>query len=207
MHGLEMMIKQRIYISLDDSNARLLTLYDKSWYLHYELTGGVVDKQNVNGNKDFHLEIDENTIQIICLNGYFKKDGDSPIKINNCFNGLGYLKINSTDRCGFSNDAKQATQQEYPVGWIPYLADWLNAVKNNGSFFKYHDPSKIKNVGLLHGLFSGKLYGTNLMNETCEILKYHSKDEGHYSWVLNKEGYFLYIWNDKLSLDNKNYTK
>lgn len=194
----------------------LLTLYDHNWALHYNKMGASsFESQAVNGNKDFHIELTETRLSIICYNGTF--DGKTNrINWDNWQESFGFTVYGAKERCelGAAHTdhlaaATSASDEQvlYPVGWIPYLADWKNAVLNNGPFFRYNDPSKIDGVGVLLGIFNGMMFGSNLRNETCQFLPYYGRDEGHYSWVLTPGGDIVYKWNDKLSLDSRKYTR
>ena len=97
----------------------------------------------------------------------------------------------------------------YAVGWVPYLADWKNYIKNYGLFsgFRYHDPSELQGVGVLVGLINDELYGDQLKSKQCEKLIPYRPEEGHYSWALVPGGKILYVWNCQLQLDERNYIR
>jgi len=113
----------------------------------------------------------------------------------------------------FCNAAKRFRSLEvnqpptYPVGWVPYLADWKRYVLNGYPIFRYYSPSEIDGVGILTGIKDGKLYGDNIKAKQCEEVVLYSKNKGHYSWVLSTEGDIIYKWNSQLELDTKNYTR
>jgi hypothetical protein len=194
----------------------LLTLYDYDWALHYKKMGASsFESQGVNGSKDFHIELTDTQLSIICYNGTFNGK-ISRITWNNWQTSFGFDIFSAKNRCDLgiahtpllaANAAASDEPVLYPVGWIPYLADWKRAILNNGPFFYYNDPSEIEGVGVLLGIFNGMMFGSNLQKETCEYLPFYNKDEGHYSWVLAPGGNIVYNWNDKLSLDSKNYTR
>jgi len=98
----------------------------------------------------------------------------------------------------------------YPVGWVPYLADWKNYLKKYNFFsaLQYHDPSKLDGVGILTGAYNGRLYGTQMKAQLrSEELKPYSRADGHYSWALVPGGKIMYVWNSKLQLNDRNYTR
>ena len=98
-------------------------------------------------------------------------------------------------------------KSSYPVGWLPYLADWKRYVKEGGPIFKYHNPESIEGVGVLLPMVNGKLYGNQLKRQITEELKLYAQSEGHYSWVLVPGGKILYKWNSQLALDSRDYTR
>lgn len=194
----------------------LLTLYDYDWALHYKKRGASsFESQAVNSSKGFHIELTDTQLSMICHNGTF--DGKTnQVTWDNWQRSLGFTIVGAKDRCELgtpdnnllaANAAASDKQVKYPVGWLPYLADWKRAVLNNGPFFRYNDPSEIDGVGVLLGVFNGMMFGSNLKNETCQYLPFYSKCQGHYSWVLTPDSDIIYKWNDKLSLDEGNYTR
>jgi len=105
------------------------------------------------------------------------------------------------------NDVK--TMPTYAVGWVPYLADWKNYLKKYNLFsaLQYHDPSKLDGVGVLIGVYNGKLYGCQLKTRMSEELKTYKPGEGHYSWALVPGGSIMYVWNSQLQLNDRDYTQ
>jgi hypothetical protein len=205
----------KVHVFAPRQTHTLLTLYDYDWALQYQRMGASsFGSQAVNGSKDFHIELTDTRLSMICYNGTF--DGKtSQITWDNWQRSFGFTIFCAKDRCDLGTaqtnrlaaNAAASDEVLYPVGWIPYLADWKNAVLNNGPFFRYNDPSRIEGVGVLLGIFHGMMFGSNLYSEKCQHLPFYSTDKGHYSWVLTPGGNIVYKWNDKLSLDRRNYTR
>ena len=106
---------------------------------------------------------------------------------------------------------KETNEIHYPVGWMPYLADWVRYIKDGGPIFRYYDPVKVPGVGLLLTVHKGNIYGEEFLSKHCAPLTLYPKSAGHYSWVLvpysTNFSRIIYVWNSKLSLDNRSYTR
>lgn len=111
------------------------------------------------------------------------------------------------DYCSAAGRTARDTAPLYPVGWVPYLADWKRYVTSFYPIYRYHDPAEIDGVGVLIGVHGGALFGNQLKRQRCEIVVPRDKSEGHYSWVLTPGGDMLYVWNSQLALDKRNYTR
>lgn len=129
--------------------------------------------------------------------------------------GASIVKSESYFPPGQDNSLSKATFDDlkcyFPVGWMPYLGDWKNYIASGQFRFSYYDPSEIDGVGVLTGVFDGRLTGVDLKSKTCIYLNEYEESEGHYSWVLlpvsNNEYTILYVWNSQLQINNKSYTR
>ncbi len=193
-----------ISIIPEDEKTRLLSLYDSDYGLYYKkMEEKNYEKQAVDGSKDFYIELTEDMLSIICENGTFDGTKET-IEWRNWQEDFGYEIKEAKKRCDFSH--VDDNRVSYPVGWIPWLAEWEEAVSRGDKYFAYNDPSNIDGVGVLIGNFNGTIFGSNLKNETCEDLPFYDPVLGHYSWVLAPEGDIIYKWIDKLSIEKDNYT-
>ncbi|WP_375319114.1 hypothetical protein [Candidatus Tisiphia endosymbiont of Oplodontha viridula] len=92
----------------------------------------------------------------------------------------------------------------YSVGWIQWLGDIKHGFVNWK--LQYYDPAEIDGVGIVMGIFNGKLYGSQLKSHTCEEIIMHS--DGHYSWIFDpKERNITYVRNSKEKIENKDYIR
>ncbi|WP_420125976.1 hypothetical protein [Longimicrobium sp.] len=111
------------------------------------------------------------------------------------------------DECFSAARTARDTPPRYPVGWMPYLADWVRYVRSFYPIYRYHSPEEIDGVGVLMGVYGAKLWGNQLKRQRCEEVRPRDKSEGHYSWVLVPNGDMLYAWNSQLALEERNYTR
>jgi hypothetical protein len=216
---------------------QLLYMWDYDWNLRYIKNGNSnTNYISVNGNKDFDITLDTydlifecrgrtftgNISKVYWRNWYidmlsskptnFLCDSDNfkllaknlPVEDNKSSMETLWQSAACTDLIKFIFH----TPKLYSVGWLPYLADWKNAIITGKSIFKYHDPADIDGVGIILGQYNGIIYGSNLKNKICEEIVQHPENKGHYSWVLEpKNGNIIYKWNSELGIETKNYTR
>ena len=98
---------------------------------------------------------------------------------------------------------------KYPVGWIPYLGDWLRYVTDpKWPIFKYYDPADNWEVGVLVGLsHDRKLIGDRMYFNKCIEIDPNPSSEGHYSFVLTENSDILYAWVSNFRVRWESYTR